>query len=258
MMRTSRALLGSLGLFLLGSVGGCASSEPSNETVSSGTPEVTEETSVDASEDEEQESDSGLSQNVTDASESRSLEPVESSDTEGEVDSDTPSDSEVAEDGSVTEGNPSGTATKGPYYAGYRVVEWTYDLPGLEEPRTIEIGLWYPTEVAEGEVIKWGDSGKGGPVRRRSCHRAPRWRRPFRPRVHHGDKGLMGDSSNTSEFFASHGWVTIAPNHGQYLARLHHAQTCMDVLCATVGCDPGIEFHGNHRGRPVEWKTQAG
>ena len=23
----------------------------------------------------------------------------------------------------------------------------------------------------------------------------------------------MGDSSNTSEFFASHGWVTIAPNH---------------------------------------------
>ena len=78
---------------------------------------------MDASEDEEQESDSGLSQNVTDASESRSLEPVESSDTEGGG-LDAPSDSEVAEDGSVTEETPA-FATKGPYYAGYRVVEWT-------------------------------------------------------------------------------------------------------------------------------------
>lgn len=170
---------------------------------------------MDASEDEEQESDSGLSQNVTDASESRSLEPVESSDTEGEVDSDAPSDSEVAEDGSVTEGETlPAFATKGPYYAGYRVVEWTYDLPGLEEPRTIEIGLWYPTEVAEGEVIKWGglleeeDLYGGAPVIELPDGET------FPVRVYtHGDKGLMGDSSNTSEFFASHGWVTIAPNH---------------------------------------------
>ena len=121
--------------------------------------------------------------------------------------------SEMDEGGTQEEALPD-FATLGPYYAGYRVVEWTYALPGVEEPRTIEIGLWYPTELPEGEVIKWGglleeeDLYGGAPVIELPAGET------FPVRVYtHGDKGLMGDSSNTSEFFASHGWVTIAPNH---------------------------------------------
>lgn len=105
-------------------------------------------------------------------------------------------------------------AKKGPYNAGLRIYTITYDLPGLEEPRTIEIGVWYPTEDTEGESIAWGGLLQEEDLFvNASVLELPEGEQfPVRAYTH-GNMGLMGDSSNTSEFFASHGWVTVAPNH---------------------------------------------
>ena len=48
---------------------------------------------------------------------------------------------------------PRDFKAKGPYQAGFRQFSLTYDLPGLDEARTIEIGVWYPTEDTDGEKI---------------------------------------------------------------------------------------------------------
>ena len=105
-------------------------------------------------------------------------------------------------------------AKKGPYNAGLRIYTITYELPGLEEPRTIDVGVWYPTEDTEGESIAWGGllEEKDLIVNASVLELPDGETFPVRAYTH-GNMGLMGDSSNTSEYFASHGWVTISPNH---------------------------------------------
>jgi len=106
----------------------------------------------------------------------------------------------------------------GPFNVGHRVFDVTYTPPGQTSPRTIPVDLWYPTLDADGDhpkyVMLFGDpdvyegasvappvhtfaSGKGYPVHVYS----------------HGSNGFGGTSSDMAHWFASHGWVYVAPNH---------------------------------------------
>ncbi|MGZ5967918.1 MAG: alpha/beta hydrolase family protein, partial [Polyangiales bacterium] len=135
-----------------------------------------------------------------------------------------PADAEV-EDAAVSQiamptGDPLGWPVDavGPFNVGHRAFDVTYTPPGQTSARTIPVDLWYPTLDAEGENPKYlmlfGDpdvfenasvappvhvypDGKGYPVHVYS----------------HGSNGFGGTSSDMAHWFASHGWVYVAPNH---------------------------------------------
>ncbi len=102
---------------------------------------------------------------------------------------------------------------KGPFKVGHRTKEITYTPPAMPA-RTITVDLWYPSLDAEGETAKYlglfGDAdafegaslappadGKGYPVHVYS----------------HGSSGFAATSSRMAKYFASHGWIYVAPNH---------------------------------------------
>jgi predicted dienelactone hydrolase len=167
-------------------------------------------------------------------------------------------ESEVS-DADVEEESLPEFAKKGPFQAGFRQLEVTYDLPGLEEPRTIAVGLWYPTNDTEGESIKWGGLLEEEDLYVNASLAASLDGNAYPVRAYtHGNMGLMGDSSNTSEFFASHGWVTVAPNHTQntlldhvdprppwlYYARAWDVTQALDTLENLVDTDPADPLAG--------------
>lgn len=101
----------------------------------------------------------------------------------------------------------------GPFRVGHRSKEITYPAP-LAGPRKITIEYWYPTLDAEGEGAKYlslfndpttfeGASlappadGKGYPVHVYS----------------HGSSGFPATSFRMASYFASHGWIYVAPTH---------------------------------------------
>jgi hypothetical protein len=99
----------------------------------------------------------------------------------------------------------------GPYNVGHKIYTTTYSPPGGAPSRTIPIDVWYPTLDAEGENPKYkalfvdADVFEGASV-------APRESYP----VHvysHGSSAFGGSASNMAHWFASHGWVYVAPNH---------------------------------------------
>jgi len=101
----------------------------------------------------------------------------------------------------------------GPFKVGHRVKEITY-TPPVGGPRTINIEYWYPSLDAEGDQAKYlgvfsdpetfeGASlappadGKGYPVHVYS----------------HGSSGFPATSFRMARYFASHGWLYVAPTH---------------------------------------------
>lgn len=102
---------------------------------------------------------------------------------------------------------------KGPFNVGHRSKEITYTAP-TGGPRKITIEYWYPSLDAEGETSKYlglftdPDSfadaslappadGKGYPVHVYS----------------HGSSGFPATSFRMAKYFASHGWIYVAPTH---------------------------------------------
>jgi len=102
----------------------------------------------------------------------------------------------------------------GPFHVGYRTFLTTYQPKVVEGPREIRINIWYPTLDEEGTNPKYlnvfpdDDVFEGASV-------AP----PFDPagypvHIHsHGYSAFGGSSSDMMHWFASHGWVAIAPDH---------------------------------------------
>jgi predicted dienelactone hydrolase len=102
----------------------------------------------------------------------------------------------------------------GPFHVGYRKFPLTYQAPGVDAPRTVLVNVWYPTTVS-GEpgtsylgIFPDADSqenvapapplnGCGYPVLAYS----------------HGSQGLGGGAAYMMRYFASHGWVGVAPDH---------------------------------------------
>jgi hypothetical protein len=101
----------------------------------------------------------------------------------------------------------------GPFGVGYRVIETAYTAPGGAE-RAIHVNVWYPTLDTEGpppaylHVFQDADVIEGATA-------AP----PIEPAgypVHvysHGNWGFGGTSSDLMHWYASHGWVAVAPDH---------------------------------------------
>jgi predicted dienelactone hydrolase len=106
-------------------------------------------------------------------------------------------------------------AAPGPFAVGYRSFEHTYTPPGHTEPRTIEISLWYPTLVPDGESARYSGIYTDPEVVA-NAPLAPSIYDGGRYPVHvysHGDRGYGGTSAFLMRRFASHGWVAVAPDH---------------------------------------------
>lgn len=106
-------------------------------------------------------------------------------------------------------------AAPGPFAVGYRSFEHTYTPPGHSEPRTIEISVWYPTLVPDGEAPRYSGIYTDPDVTLDA---------PLAPSIYdggvypvhvysHGDRGYGGTSAFLMSRFASHGWVAVAPDH---------------------------------------------
>jgi predicted dienelactone hydrolase len=101
----------------------------------------------------------------------------------------------------------------GPFRVGYRALTATYTpFEGAPE-RTITVNVWYPTLDTSGPPTRYlGTFLDRGVILDAALAATPRASYPVH--VHsHGDQGFGGSCSHTMRHFASHGWVTVAPDH---------------------------------------------
>lgn len=111
----------------------------------------------------------------------------------------------------------------GPFHVGHIQITHSYRPIEGADPREIIIDIWYPSEEDDGEPAQYlygidplafeeasiGESiHEGGyPIHLHS----------------HGYRGWGATSSNLMIHFASHGWISIAPNHSENLLSDHES-----------------------------------
>lgn len=102
---------------------------------------------------------------------------------------------------------------KGPYNAGYRSFEWTYDAPGAGA-RKIVVNVWYPTTDPAGEPARYLGL-QNDPDSFVDASLAPALSGCGYPVVvySHGYAAWGGNASFLHRHFVSHGWVVVAPDH---------------------------------------------
>ena len=105
-------------------------------------------------------------------------------------------------------------AEPGPYSCGHRVLETTYQPPGGGPARTIPVHLWYPSNATDGERPKY----KAIFVDEHAWEDVPLapspWKAGLPVLVHsHGHQGFSGNSARLMCHLASHGWLSVAPEH---------------------------------------------
>ncbi|MCB9727632.1 MAG: hypothetical protein H6744_16815 [Deltaproteobacteria bacterium] len=166
---------------------------------------------------------------------------------------------------------------EGPFHVGYRTWEHTYTPPGTDEPRTIRLHVWYPTEATTGDhptyyaFFEDEDALLNAPA-------APPLDATYPVHVHsHGHQGFGGTSSFLMRRFASHGWVAIAPDHTgdllfdddlaktantvrHYIERPSDISAALDALDALPANDPlaavdvsRVVMSGHSRGCYTVW-----
>ena len=93
----------------------------------------------------------------------------------------------------------------GPFEAGTAEDEFD-NRDGL----TLPVQVWYPASESSGEPYKYGDLLPGGVL----DHTTPDCSEP-RPVIvfTHGNSGIRYQTFSAMEFFATHGWVVVAPDH---------------------------------------------
>ena len=102
----------------------------------------------------------------------------------------------------------------GPYQAGHRTVEFTYDPVSTGEPRTLTLHLWYPTEATTGDDVAYLEIFFDEGVLGNAPLAPPAVGDSYPLHVHsHGDRGYAGSSPYVMRHFATHGWVVAAPDH---------------------------------------------
>lgn len=113
------------------------------------------------------------------------------------------------------EGLAFDVATTGPYNPGYKLLSVTYD-PGLGEGnRTLDVHVWYPTEDVDFDEVSYSYEVFRDEAVVPEASLAPSAYGSSYP-VHvysHGDRGFGGSSAFMARYFASHGWITISPDH---------------------------------------------
>jgi predicted dienelactone hydrolase len=102
----------------------------------------------------------------------------------------------------------------GPFKVGHRAREITYTPPGNTGPRTISVDLWYPSLDAEGEAAKYISIFTDADVFEGASLAPPSNGKDYPVHVYsHGSSGFGAASPELAHYFASHGWVFVAPNH---------------------------------------------
>ncbi len=102
----------------------------------------------------------------------------------------------------------------GPFNVGHRARELKYTPPGNTGPRTITVDLWYPSLDAEGEPAKYISIFTDRDVFEGASLSPPSNGKDFPVHVYsHGSSGYAAASPELAHYFASHGWLFVAPNH---------------------------------------------
>lgn len=142
---------------------------------------------------------------------------------------------------------------EGPYKTGHRTWEITYDAPPEGEARTLVLHAWYPTEDTDGDEVKYLGAILDEDSFGNAAEAAPVYDGRYPVHVHsHGFQGWGGTSSDLMQYFASHGWVAIAPDHtgntltdhvdplptAHYLQKPADISAALDALDALPADDP--------------------
>lgn len=163
----------------------------------------------------------------------------------------------------------------GPYPVGYREWETTYTVPGTGESRTIAVHAWYPAAEAVGSSPSYLGLGRDTDAYTDAPVAAPVDGVGFPVHVYsHGHQGFAGTSAFMMRYFASHGWVAVAPDHegnlltdnsrgelfAHYLERPSDISATLDALEALSGDDPlsaaitdRVVLSGHSRGAYTVW-----
>ena len=125
-------------------------------------------------------------------------------------------DSAAAADDDDDVVNPSTFAVDqpGPYRAGWRGWDLTYSPLGQEDDRTIGLNVWYPTNDETGLEVRYMGTFLDELALGQASLAAPPYGGAYPVMVYsHGFQGWGGTSSDLCRYFASHGWVVVAPDH---------------------------------------------
>ena len=168
----------------------------------------------------------------------------------------------------------------GPYRTGHRSWELTFASNIDGGDRTITVHAWYPTEATEGDDVSYlgiySDEISLG-----NAEAAPPAHADGYP-VHlysHGNTMFGGDASHLMRLFASHGWVSLAPDHTDNLLTdsvdgsiptsvyIHRPQDLVETLDLIEGLDPSdplsaavtdsVLVNGHSRGCDDVWMTMG-
>ncbi len=125
----------------------------------------------------------------------------------------TDSSDTISDSGSVVAMLDYPVDEKGPFHVGYRTLEFSYQPSGTQESRTIALNLWYPTEQTEGEHPSYLFVTDTESILNASLA-APVHPEGYPVHIYsHGHQGFGGTASSLMRYFASHGWVVLAPDH---------------------------------------------
>ncbi len=165
---------------------------------------------------------------------------------------------------------------RGPLPVGYRSWEYTYTPDGVGEPRTVLLHAWYPAvDGSSGESPVWGGLFEDPHSTVDAEARPPVDGIAYPVQVYsHGNRGFGGTSSDLMSWFASHGWVAIAPDHigdllwayddsenvAHFLKRPQDIRATLDALEALPAEDPlsaadtsRVVMTGHSRGCYTVW-----
>ena len=148
-----------------------------------------------------------------------------------------------------------GLAEDGAYRAGYRELEVTYTPTGQEAPRTLVLGIWYPTNDTSGTPASYLGLLEQDDVFADATLAPPpvAWKDSYRLHVHsHGHRGFAGATPYLMRHFATHGWIVAAPHHTgntlvdnieprppwMYVVRARDITAVLDTLAALPEEDP--------------------
>lgn len=102
----------------------------------------------------------------------------------------------------------------GPFNVGHKVITLTYTPPAGAPSRTIPVDLFYPTLDADGDHPTFKAIFHDNTAFENASVAPPIDPAGYPVHVYsHGSSGFGGTASHMADWFASHGWVYVAPNH---------------------------------------------
>ena len=113
--------------------------------------------------------------------------------------------------------------TSGPFYVGH--IQYTHEYTPIEDQpnRIIVIDVWYPTDDTSGEEGQYL-YGLDPLVFEDASIATSIYEKGYPIHLHsHGYRGWGTTSSTLMRHFASHGWISIAPNHTDNLLGDHES-----------------------------------